>query len=347
MIRFSRATRSFPSVGCVADFSLKPIARLKINRLRNLLHSARVVMFFIINASWNDMSVWRIRAIALLVSKSTSRKLLSHSATRMDNQPTILYMEWSKNVRPVSKQESQEIEMMTAPDSSTVQLREEVGILKLKLEALAEQKHQLIHKLNQISDATAIARSTCEGLDDQCETIAERIQTVQSNLDRETAICEDLNNRIQRDTNRASLVDLQSMLQNPDNSDSSLLEYFKAHLASSTDPDDLLQKLAAFYDSHHRQVKENSRLVAQLKTTVQSVKKDLDLTEKRLTNVRRSQVAGIASVDSSLKGDNKKKRPLVVDRKTVPMKPSNSIAFANDDLGPARKRTTGTINFFN
>ena len=265
----------------------------------------------------------------------------------MDNQPTVLYMEWSKNVRQVSKQESQEIQMMTAPDPSTMELREEVAMLKMKLEALSEQKHQLIYKLNEISDATAIAKSTCEGLDDQCETIAERIQTARGNLDHEKAICEDLNNRIQRDSNRAILLDLSAMLDNPDSSDGSLLEFFKSQLLNSLDPDDLLQKLAIFYDAHHRQVKENSRLVAQLKTTVQSVKKDLEISEKRLTSVRRSQAVVNSAPVPTISADIKKKRPVVVDRKTVPMKPSNAMAFASDDLAPVRKRTTNTLNFLN
>ena len=250
-------------------------------------------------------------------------------------------------MRQVSKQESQEIEIMTAPDTNTIELREEVGILRMKLGALAEQKHELITKLNHISDATAIAKATCEGLDDQCEMMAERIQTAQTNLDREKAICEDLNNRIQRDTNRASLVDLSAMIQNLDSSDSSVLEYFKAQLTNSMDPDDLLQKLATFYDIHHRQVKETSRLVAQLKTTVQSVRKDVESSEKRLVSVRRSQTVGNSGPVPPIAVDIKKKRPLVVDRKTVPMKPSNPMVFASDDLAPTRRRTTNTLNFFN
>lgn len=262
----------------------------------------------------------------------------------MDNQPTVLFMEWSKNVRPVSKQETQEIELITAPDAGTIQLREEVGILKLKLEAMTETKQQLINRLNDISDATAVAKSTCEGLDDQCETIKERIDSFQTALDRERAICDDLNNRIQRDKNKASLVDLSLMLERTDSSESSVLDFFKSQLGNSSDPDDLLQKLAIFYDSHHRNVKENSRLVAQLKTTVLSVRKDLEQNEKRMHIARRSQVA--APTAPAIVTDTKK-RTLVADRKTVPMKSANIMQFANDDLGPSRKRSTTSLNFFN
>lgn len=264
----------------------------------------------------------------------------------MDNQPIVLFMEWSKNVRPVSKQETQEIELITAPDAGTIQLREEVGILKLKLEAVTETKQQLIKRLNDISDATAVAKSTCEGLDDQCETIAERIDTFQSAVERERAICEDLNNRIQRDKNKASLVDLSLMLERPDTSESSVLDFFKSQLSHSTDPDDLLHKLAIFYDSHHKNVKDNSRQVAQLKTTVLSVRKDLEQSEKRLHTLRKTQAA-VPVAAPAIVTENKKKRPLVVDRKTVPMKPTNIMTFASDDLAPSRKRSTTSLNFFN
>ena len=266
--------------------------------------------------------------------------------SRMDNPPIVLYMEWSKNVRQVSKEETQEIEMMTAPHSDTTQLREDVGILKLKLESLAERKQHLIRKLNDVSDASAIARSTCEGLDDQCESMLERVQSLLSSIEREKVICNDLNNRILRDKNKAILIDLVKLLELPESSDMTITEFFKTQLSNSNDPDDLLKKLAIFYDSYHRNTKESSRAVAQLKTVVQSVKKEFEIAEKRLINAKRNQKSQSLPQITGVP-DTKKKRTIVVDRKTVPMKPTNAFAFAHDDLAPSRKGIANSLKFFN
>ena len=262
---------------------------------------------------------------------------------RFEDLPVILFMEWSKSARQVSREETEEIEIVTAPDPHSIELREQLEMLKLKLGSLSERKDQLIRQLNDINDATAIARARCEGLDDICEQLVDRLQTTRDALSRETRSCQELVARIKRDQNRAVLGGLTELLDElaPE---SKICEYLFVELGKTGDSDDLLTRLAAFYAHHHKQVKVASAAVAQLRTVVHSARKDSEHAVQRLHAAER------ATLVKKVVASTAKAPPVVVDRKTVPMKPvpvKHSAAAFDDDLAPPRKRNAGFANIFN
>ena len=267
----------------------------------------------------------------------------------MENQPIILFMEWSKNPKLVSSQETHDIETITAPDETSLKLREEVDILKLKLEDLRNQKEDLIHQLNRVNDSAAIARSTCEGLDELCEAIKDRMSATSEALARETKVCAELISRITRDKNKAIIGELALRVESLD---PSIMEYISNKISQSTEPDDLIQRLTIYQDYHHRRMKDAQRLVAQLRTTVQSLKKEVEESERRLAAAERSKLANAAAAKSAAPGRTKpmtkpKNVPPIVDRKIVPSLPAQFLKYANDDLAPSRKRAQGGATFGN
>jgi chromosome segregation ATPase len=260
----------------------------------------------------------------------------------MESQPIILFMEWSKNPRLVPSQEVHDIDSITAPDETSLQLREEVDILKLKLDTLQSRKQELIHRLNDVNDSTAIARATCEGLDDLCEAIRERLECTTEALTRERNICQELQTRIKRDKHKAIVGEFASKLDRVE-SESTVLEYIISEVSKSNEPDDLLQRITNFQQYHHRKMKDAQRMGSQLRTTVASIKKQIEESEKRLIIAERSRIAAVTKASQGPTRPDTKTRPIprVVDRKIVPLK--QSANFADDDLAPSRKRANNNF----
>lgn len=259
--------------------------------------------------------------------------------SRFDDLPVILYMEWSKSARPIPEDEKEQIRTVTAPDEQALMLREKLEMMKLKLEGLQQRKEEVIKLLNETNDRTAVAKAQCEGLDELCAMLSERIASTQSNTVKCQRQCEELEVRIRRDENKGVIGEFCEMLSSSQ-PEVKLLEFLSTRLHSSNDPDDLLACLGMLYEHYHKKVKEASKSVMQLRTTVHSLKKDLDDANQRLAVAQRAKQVKI-SVPA--------RKPAVVDRKTVPMKPQatmNRSAMDDDDLG-VTKRSKPNYNFLN
>jgi hypothetical protein len=260
-----------------------------------------------------------------------------------DNLPIILFMEWSKNARPVPKEESEVIEIVTAPDEDTLRLREEVEIMKLGHQSLQDRKEQLNRKLNDVTDALTNSRSTCESLENICEQIQARIVHSTESLKNEHRVCEELSSRIQRDKNKAIIGELAEGLEKQV-TDPQLAEFFKRQMAESGDPDNLLSMFHSFYDNHHKRLKQSMKTIGHLKTVAHSIKKDIAETEQRIVASERAKKIQTKPVQQ-------KKPAQVVDRKVFTTRPSlglsNPLDYATDELSSSRAKSTRFTNFFN
>lgn len=289
-------------------------------------------------------NAWKIVVIAPLVSQGvfSTHFLYTISLSRMeDNAPIILYMEWSKNAKPVPLEETEEIEIVTAPDADSIRLREEVGIMKLKHESLCDQKEQLLRLLNDVSDSVGNGRSTCEALDSICGQITERIGSTSVSLSRETKVCDELASRIQRDKNKSIIGEVAERIS-LNHDEFQIMEFLQSQLSQSGDPDDLLTSFSSYYDHCHKRLKRELKSVAQLKSVVHSLKKEITETEQRLVIAERAKKIPVAQKPAPLK----KHKPLVVDRKVSIPKPLSAVntEYADDDLGRSRVRAS---TFFN
>lgn len=259
---------------------------------------------------------------------------------RFEDLPVILFMEWSKSARPMSLEETENIRLVNAPDEQAINLREQLAILSLKLDGLREQKGRIIQELNEFSDSAAIARSKCDGLDELCQILEERISSAQTTTAREEKVCEELHCRIERDRNKGTIIEFASMVdaQQPE---AKLSDFVVRHLGSSADPDGLLANLSTLYAHYHKKVKDSTQTLAQLKTTVNLVRKDTEQAEHRLLAVQRAK--------QTKKPTQKVVKPLApIDRKVVPTK-SRPMAGSHDhdELGIASKRSrANNYNFF-
>lgn len=260
---------------------------------------------------------------------------------RFEDLPVILYMEWSKSSRPIPEDEKEQIRTVTAPDEKALVLREKLEMMKLKLEALQQRKEEIIQLLNETNDRTAVAKAQCEGLDELCDMLTERISLTQQNTIRSQRTCEELESRIKRDENKGVIGEFCEMLA-ASQAEPKLLEFLSTKLTSSNDPDDLLAGLGMLYDHYHKEVKGAYKGIMQLRTTVHSLKKDVDEANQRLVAAQRAKQVR-ASVPI------KKSAASVVDRKIVPMKPqiqANRSAMEDDDFG-VTKRSKPNYNFLN
>lgn len=246
-------------------------------------------------------------------------------------------MEWSRSSREISKEESEELELVVAPTEETIQLHERIGISELKFKSLSDHKQTLIRDLNAINDSTAISKANCEGLEDICEKIRDRLSETRIQITTGKRTCEELQTRIQRDANLIIVGKVSELLEQQA-SESIISDFVYKELAENTDPDDLLARLNGYYDTSHRRVKEAVRQIAQLKTSVHSLKKDEEEAQIRLTMIERSKQA-----KKPITQDNIPKVS-IIDRKVAPTKPilvlpsSGGRSRLGDDLAPPRKR---------
>jgi len=255
---------------------------------------------------------------------------------RIEELPTILFMEWSKSSRQLSQEVSDDIEIITAPDEESLGLRDEVDMLKHRLDSIKSQKGEIIRKLNIVNDSTAIAKAECEGLDEVCELMTDRLDSAFENYSKEARACNELTSRIKRDLNKAVIGELLTMID-AGASESTLTDLAYANLSKSADPDDLLANLSSLNETFHRRVKNESKVISQLRTTVHSVKKDADDAETRLISAERAKVVKLV-VSKNAKPISSKKVP-VIDRKVIPTRPAvNPIHIEVDDLGVSCKR---------
>ncbi len=265
-----------------------------------------------------------------------------------DNPPIILYMEWSKNVKPVPREETEVIEIVTAPDEDSIRLREEVGIMKLKHESLCDQKQQLLRQLNLASDAVSNGRSTCEALDSICSQVAERIETTTESLKKEMRVCDELSSRIERDKNKSIIGEVAERISHQA-VESQVSEFLQGELAQAGDPDDLLTSFSGYYDYCHKRLKREMKSTAQLKTVTHSLKKEIVECEQRIVSAERAKKMHVTAPTKAM--ISKKPKPIVVDRKVSLAKPfaasNNQVDYADDDLGRSRTRASQFSNFFN
>ena len=265
------------------------------------------------------------------------------SIDRLEDLPLILFMEWSKSTRPVPKEETDGIEVVTAPSEESLSIRDELEMLKLRLNNLTSSKEALIRQLNDINDATVIARSRCESLDDVCEAMSERLNHVQEIIKKEIRACEELQCRVNRDYSKAVIGNVASMVDGR-SSESAVHEYLYNEVNKASDPDGLLTTLGSYADQVHRMVKENFKQLQQLKTAVHSLKKDVDDAGQRLAHAERARlVRKVVSTSSTAP------RPIPVDKKSQSVKPSlesRGILF-QDDLARPRKHGGQFSKLFN
>ena len=266
--------------------------------------------------------------------------LIVYTERRMDELPIILFMEWSKTSRPVTREENEEIEIVAAPDSESFEIRDELGILKLKLDSLRKNKENIIRSLNDINDATALWKARCDGLDEICEAFSDRLVHSIDAHKKEVRLCEELVARVKRDQNQAVIGELSAKLAEAQ-SESQLTDFASQQLQSSSDPDDLLAKIGAFYDGFHRKVKEEIKALSQLKTTVHSLKKEDQDSEQRMLATEKAKLAKLVVSQNNI--SSVRKPPRVVDRKMVPMKQTvvtlDHSSYLDDDLAPCRKKS--------
>ena len=266
--------------------------------------------------------------------------------SRIEDLPMVLFMEWSKSTRPLSQKVCEEIEILTAPDEESLGLRDELDMLKHKLDSIRAQKSEVIRKLNIVNDATAIAKAECEGLDEVCELMAERLRSFVENQKKETRACDELSLRIKRDSNRAVIGELLILIETGGTVESKLTETAYAYLSKSADPDDLLAKLSALYENFRKRVKDETKSLVQLKTTVHSVKKDAEDAQQRLLAAERAQLVKKV-VSKNTNSVKKVVGPPVVDRRVIahPRQPNRTGGEDQDDLMLSGKRQKNSSNF--
>ena len=261
---------------------------------------------------------------------------------RFEDLPVVLYMEWSKSTRPIPDEEREEIQTLIAPDEQALILRERVELLKLKLKSLEQRKIEVMRLLNETSDRAAIAKSRCEGLDEICEMLSERLSQTHQKAKKEERICEEIQTRIRRDENKGIMGDLCELLSsNP--TEAKLNEFVYSKVASSQDPDDLLANLGYVYEHYKKRVKDETKALLQLRTTVHSAKKDVEEVSHRLSLAQRAKQQRLSAAAKIAK---KPGPSVVADRKVVPTKPNRSNMDIDDDFGMG-KRTKPSYSFSN
>lgn len=257
--------------------------------------------------------------------------------SKIDDLPMVLFMEWSKSSRPLSQAVTAELESLAAPDVESLGLRDELDMLKERLNSIRVQKDGVIRKLNFANDSTAIAKAECEGLDEVCDLMGERLTSFLDNYKKEAHACEELSTRIKRDMNRAVIGELLIMIDGAE-SEAKLTEMAYSNLSKSADPDDLLAKLTTLYEYYHRKVKEETKSVAQLRTTFYSLKKDAEDEEQRMIASERAKL-----VKKVVTKQVTSRKPAVVDRKVNPSHPVvNRARMEDDELTMSRKRQKGS-----
>ena len=261
---------------------------------------------------------------------------------RFEDLPVILYMEWSKSARPIPEEERQEIQTITAPDEQALMLREKIEMLKIKLDSLQQRKMEIMKLLNETSDKTAIAKGRCEGLDEMCEMLSERINVCAENTKKTERVCEELETRIKRDENKAVVGEFCDLLgsQQPE---SKLTEFLYSKVTSSSDPDDLLGRLSSLYEYYRKKVKEETKSIMQLRSTVHSARKDVEEATQRLAAAQRAKQQRLSAATKATKQSSH----TVADRKVVPTKPQNRSNIMDDDDFGTGKRVKPSYNFFN
>ena len=262
---------------------------------------------------------------------------------RFEDLPVILYMEWSKSARPISNEEQAEIQSASAPGEQAQLLYENLDSLKIKFTYLQKKKEDLIRKLNETTENIAAAKARCDGLDQICAMLSERIEASRKNAEKAQRACDELEARLKRDRNQAVIGEICELLLNQQQ-EAKLSELIYKRLAESADPDDLLSRIGGLYEHYHKQVRENTKTLTQLRTTMHSMKKDIEDTEARLAAAQRAKQASTKAANPV---SQKKPVPPVVDRKIVPTKPKTLHSRMDDeDLGMS-KRAKPTYNFFN
>ena len=256
---------------------------------------------------------------------------------RMDDLPMILFMEWSKTARPVSHEASQEIEIVSAAsDSASLEMRDQVNVLKHRLDSLQDRKDEIIKSINQVTDALETAKSRCQGLEEICEAFSDRLARSTEIYTTELRNCQELESRIKRDHNSAVVGELSTRLAD---ADYALVEFINARLSESADPDDLLIKIASFYESYKKRVKDASKQLDQLRTSVHSLKREIQIGESQVianTNKRKIVATQPKPVPARI----------VIDRKTAPIK-HNHQQYMQDDLLHRKPSRSNFSSLFN
>jgi hypothetical protein len=222
--------------------------------------------------------------------------------SRLEDLPVILFMEWSKSSRPISTNESGGTETAQPPDDQAESLRDQVETLKIKLEACLEKRRELTDNLNEISEKVTAAKSLCESLEKISDMLCERVSLSEDSERKVKRICQDLESRIRRDSNRAVIGDLTELLLSHQ-SESRLSDFFSSQLAISENPDELLSFLGSLYDHYHKKVKETTSTFSQLKTAVHSLRRDVDDAGRKLGAAQRARLARTVE-SSSAQGRN-------------------------------------------
>jgi DNA repair ATPase RecN len=225
-------------------------------------------------------------------------------------------------------------------DERAMNLRGSLAKLSLKVDGLREHKRKIIHELNDINDATTASRAKCDGIDELCTVLEDRLTSARTLTAREEKLCDDLSHRIERDRNKCIVADVAAMLDNQCG-DSSIVEFVMRHLGSSSDPDGLLSDLNALYVFYHKKVKDASQAITQLRTGVNLARNDIEHAENRLVALQRAK-----QTQALVKKDAKPSR--AIDRKVVPTKPRPATTLNDhDELGvPSKRSRRSGYNFF-
>jgi flagellar biosynthesis chaperone FliJ len=257
---------------------------------------------------------------------------------RFDDLPIVLFMEWSRSAKPISSEESAQIQSATLPGEEAAILHENVSMLKLKLEELQKQKDNIIRQLNETTENTNLARARCDGLDEICAMLRERITTSEQNMRKEERICDELEARMRRDHNQAIIGEICGMLadQQPE---SKLTDFVYAQLSKVADPDDLLMRFGSLYDHYHKQLKDGTKTLTQLRSAVSSMRKDVEDAENRLAAAQRAK-----QVTKTLAPKKTSNQAPIVDRKIVPTKPKTVQMQDDDDLGVTKRVKYNFLN---
>ena len=246
----------------------------------------------------------------------------------------ILYMEWSKSSRPVDD-DAPDIEIISSSDSVSMELRDELELMKLKLEGLESRKDHIIRTLNEVTEAMELAKERCNGLDEICEAFSDRLASSTASYEKDKKACDEFEVKIKRDMNSAFVGELCVSIESK--SEAELLEFINQKLTLSSDPDDFRLKIGSAYDLFRRKLKDSVKGLDQLKTTVHSLKKEISNKETQLIEVERNKL--LAKKPAKIAP----KTVPVVDRKTVPLVPVRTHFV--DDLA-YRKEKRGFSSLF-